>query len=78
MSVIKHQLLIGAQLINCNAAFFAREEFDDGSIGCRHDAGSLRRDDVYRFVRAPFRTRFTEGIVQLFTANANHGNDERE
>jgi len=56
VSVIEHELFIGRQLVNCDAAAIAVKELDDLAIGGRDDGRSGRCGNIDRVVYTSFRT----------------------
>ena len=57
MGVVKHQLLVRAELIDCRPPALALEEFYDLAIGSSHDRSSRRSRDIDSVMGTPFRTR---------------------
>ncbi len=76
VSVIKHELLIVAELIDCCPAALTLEKFYDLAVGSSHDRGSSRGRDIDGVVDASFGTRISERIQQLVWSYTNHWNDQ--
>lgn len=54
VSVVKHELLIVAELIDCCPSALALEKLYDLAIGSSHDRGSSRSRDIDGVVDASF------------------------
>ena len=76
MGVIKHELFIGAELIDCCATAFALEEFYDLAIGSGHHRRSRRRRNIYRIMHPSRGARVSEGVQQLIRPDSHDGNDQ--
>src|SRR5258705_6671438 len=76
MGVIKHQLLVGAELIDCCPAALALEEFDNLAVGSSDDRSSCWGRNIDGVMDAAFRTRIRERVQQLIWPYANHWNDQ--
>lgn len=76
VSIVKHQLFVRAQLIDCGPAAFALEKFDYFPIGSGENRRSCRRRDIDGIVNASFGSRIGERIQQLVSLHSGYGDDE--
>ena len=76
MGVIKYELLIGAELIDCRTTAFALEEFEDLAIGSCHHRRARRRGDIHCIVHPSFGARVAKRVQQLIRPDAHDGNDQ--
>lgn len=76
VSIVKNQLLVGAELVDRGAAAFTLEQLGDLSIrGCQHRCARWRRN-IYRVVSATFRSCVGKRVQQLVWFDAGNRNYE--
>lgn len=76
MSVIEHELFVGAELVNRRAAAFALEEFDDLAVGCGHDRGAGWSGNVDGVMNSSFRASVGKSVKQLIWSDAGDGDEQ--
>jgi hypothetical protein len=74
--VVEDQFLIGTELIDRSATFFALEELDDLAVGSSDNWSFGRSRNIYSIVRSAFRPRITVGVEQLVRPHSGDWNDQ--
>ena len=74
--IVKHQFLIGAELVNRCSTTFTLEELYDLAIGDSHNRGSGSSRNIDGIVDTSFGARVGEGVAQLVRPYAGHRNNQ--
>ena len=76
MGIVKHQLLVRAELIDCGSAAFALEKFYDLAVGSGHDWSSRGSEDIDCVVDTSFGARIRKRVLQLVNSHSNNWNNK--
>src|SRR3989442_1506116 len=76
MGVVKHQLLVRAELIDCSSPAIALEKPHNFSVARRHDRSSCWSHDIDCVMDTSFRARTRKRVLQLFRSHACYGNNK--
>ena len=76
VSVVKDELLVGAELIDCRSTAFTLEKSYNFSVAGRHDRSSNWGHNIDCVMGTSFQAPIRKRVLQLFRPHSRHGNNE--